>query len=136
MNPSGEYTNKEKVDYTIELAKNGKFFRVNVKSQVTTDLARRWYEDLLEKNRSLEITRFLYDVRTVNNVSSVIENYLFAYEDTTLLDMPRDIRSAMLVGEGDHSHDFVETAFQNAGYNVKIFTDESSAVKWLEENLY
>ena len=101
---------------------------------MTTDLAGQWYADLEERNRSLDIKRFLFDVRSANNVSSIIENYLFAYEGSASLDMPRDVRSAILISEEDHSHDFIEVTFRNAGYNVRIFTDESSAVKWLEEN--
>lgn len=124
------------MDYTIELSDDQKFFRVKVRGRVTTDLARQWYADLEDRNRSLGVKRFLFDVRSASNVSSVIENYLFAYEDTVELDMSRDVRSAILVSEGDRSHDFVETTFRNAGYNVKIFTDESSAVKWLEENTH
>ena len=126
---------KKKVDYTIELSENRNFFRVRVKGQVTTDLARQWNADLEERNRSLGIKRFLFDVRSASNVSSIIENYLFAYEDTVKLDMSRNVRSAILISEGDQSHDFIETAFRNAGYNVRIFNDESSAVKWLGENI-
>lgn len=128
-------TCKEKgVDYIIELSENQKFFRVRVKGQVTTDLARQWSVDLAERNRSLGIKGLLFDVRSANNVSSIIENYLFTYEGSVSLDMSRNIRSAILVSEEDRSHDFIEITFRNAGYNVRIFTDESVAVKWLEEN--
>ena len=49
------------------------------------------------------------------------------------LDLQRDVRSAILVDSGDHSHDFVETVTQNAGYVVRVFDDEAAAIAWLEE---
>lgn len=61
--------------------------------------------------------------------------YVHAYHDPDNLYLIKDIRSAILVSEGDQSHNFIETTFQNAGLCVKIFTDESVAVKWLEESV-
>ena len=122
---------RERLDYTIELSKNHKYLRVKALSPVTTDIVRRWSEDLVERSRELNIRCFLFDVRSVSNVSSVLENYFFAYEDTTALGLSRNNRAAILVSEEDRSHNFAETTLRNFGYDVRIFTDESAAIEWL-----
>jgi hypothetical protein len=41
----------------------------------------------------------------------------------------------MLTSPNDKSHDFIETVLRNAGYDVKLFVNESEAITWLEETL-
>ena len=122
------------MNYTIKLSKNQKFLGVKAEGQINIDIARQWSADVEKKSRAMGIQRFLFDVRDAQNVGTVLENYIFAYQDSMKLNLPKSVRSAILVSETDRSHDFVETTFKNAGYNVKIFTDKSSAVKWLEKD--
>lgn len=100
----------------------------------TIDIAKQWSVELSDMGRQMNIKRFLFDVRMARNACSILENYNHAYHDPDNLHLLKDIRSAILVDEGDQSHNFVETTFLNAGLNIKIFTDESVAVKWLEES--
>lgn len=79
------------------------------------------------------IKNFMFDVRSAPNVQSVIDDYTFAYEEMAALGFPSGSRSALLISSDDKSHDFIETAFRNAGYLVRIFTDESLAISWLEK---
>lgn len=121
------------MNYTIKLSKNKKFLEVKVMCQINKDIARQWSADVAKKSRELDIRRFLFDVRSAQNVGTVMEQYTFAYQDSEELNLPKDVRSAILISETDRSHDFVETSFKNVGFDVRIFTDKSSAVKWLEE---
>jgi len=123
------------MSYTITLSESRKFLEVKATGPITIDIVRQWSADIEKMSRAMDIRRFLFDVRTAQNVCTVLENYFFAYRNSMELNLPRDVRSAILVSERDQSHDFVETTLRNAGYNVRIFTDESSAVKWLEENI-
>ena len=119
--------------YTISPSDNNKFLIMKALGDFTIDIARQWSVELSEMGRQMNIKRFLFDVRTARNACSVLESYNHAYFDPDNLHLIKDIRSAILIGEGDQSHNFVETTFRNAGLNIKIFTDESVAVKWLEE---
>ena len=121
------------MNYTIKLSENKKFLEVKVKGQINKDIARQWSADIAKKSRELDIRSFLFDVRSAQNVATVMEQYTFAYQDSEKLNLLKDVRSAILISETDRSHDFVETSFKNAGYDVRIFTDKLSAVKWLEE---
>lgn len=66
------------------------------------------------------------------NIESVYANYEFARKSLTEFAFPKDSYSAFLVHAEDHSHDFITSAFENAGYNVRIFTEEKLVIKWLE----
>lgn len=84
--------------------------------------------------KKLSINRFLMDMRDCRNVDSVSENYKFAYDDMpNNKEIDRTAVVAVLVSEGDHSHDFIETLTINAGLNAKFFHDKEEAVKFLKK---
>lgn len=96
------------------------------------DIAKRFTQAVYDLSRDRHISRFLVDVRSAPNVSGVLDNYRFAYEDMKDFDFPRNARAAILIAMGDESHNFVETASQNAGRDVRVFDDEEAATAWLE----
>lgn len=95
------------------------------------ELAFRMSHDAICLARPLQIFRFLSDVRGIRNISNVVQNYEFAYEGVTAVGYSRADRIAVLHDEGDHTHDFIETASLNAGYRVRLFTDLNAALAWL-----
>lgn len=121
------------MNYTIDLSEDKRFLVMKAAGDFTIDIVRQWSVEIAERGRELNIRRFLFDVRLARNACTILENYNHAYRDADDLQLLKDIRSAILTSEGDRSHDFVEITFRNAGIDVKLFTDESSAVKWLEE---
>ncbi|WP_316368053.1 hypothetical protein [Candidatus Thiodiazotropha sp. CDECU1] len=77
------------------------------------------------------IKYYLFDLRGAPNIESVIYNYEFAYREMADISFPKDTKSVILTDPGDRSHDFMETVFLNAGYNVRLFTDLDTAHSWL-----
>lgn len=122
------------MNYTVGISESGKFIHLRVEGEVSVELARKWAAEMHEMSLASGVHRFLSDVRGARNVSSILENYMFAYKDAPELSLDRNARVAILTSPDDQSHDFVEVTLQNAGYNVKLFRDESSAVQWLEED--
>ena len=119
--------------YSISLSENKKYIICRVNGKITRDVARQFTGELDRLSRSHKIKRFLTDVRDAQNALSTFEKYDFAYKDMAEMDLQRDVRSAVLVGETDKTHDFVATVTQNAGYGVRIFHDEDTAIEWLNE---
>lgn len=119
--------------YTITLSENKKYLTIKVLDDFTIGVVKQWSLGAAERSRELNIKKFLFDVRVAHNACTILENYHSAYRDHAELHLPRDVCSAILISEEDRSHDVVEMAYQSAGFNVKIFTDEAAAVKWLEE---
>jgi hypothetical protein len=122
------------MNYTITTSENGKYLICRVSGEITVDIAREFTKELNRLSRSLNIKRFLNDVREAANALSTLQNYDFAYKDMAEMNLQRDACSAILVGPADRTHDFVETVTQNAGYNVRIFHDEAAAIAWLEND--
>ncbi len=119
--------------FEISLAETGKYVRCTVYEPVTTEFALEFGKAAAEASQQRGISRQLYDVRAVRNVSSVYHNYDFAYKDMVNLELEFDNRAAILVDPADRSHDFIEVVSRNAGYNVRVFIDEQKAIEWLEE---
>jgi len=119
--------------YKVTPSENGKYLVCHVSGQITAELARAFTEELDRQSRALNIKRFLNDVRDASNTLSTVENYNFAYHDMAQMNLQRDIRSAILVGPEDTTHEFVVTVTKNAGYNVQVFRDETAAIVWLSE---
>lgn len=65
-------------------------------------------------------------------MQSVVDNCEFAHKEKTDFGFPKTSRQAFLVRPNDKAHDFVKTAFYNAGCVTKLFTDEAAAMAWLE----
>jgi len=121
------------MSYKIDISKNKKYFRIKVDGEVSVKLAAEWSIELMKLSQSHGIQRYLFDTRTARNISSMVQNYDFAYRDSDELQLDRSARSAILAAEEDTSHHFVVTTMRNAGFNVQLFTNEASAIAWLEE---
>ena len=121
------------MDYEITISKHHSHVVIKFYAAMTTSLACRCGPELVRIAAEHNINRFLFDVTQSKNIQSVTDNYYFAYKDIEDFDFPRASRSAFLVRPGDKSHDFITTAFLNAGYLVKLFTDEATALAWLDD---
>jgi len=119
--------------YELSISESGGYISIKVNQPMTTDLGRRCGVDAARLANERNITNFMFDVRKAPNLQSVTEDYIYAYKEMAHFGFSKAMRSALLVSPDDRSHDFIETAFRNAGYIVKIFTDESSAISWLEK---
>ena len=121
------------MSYSLHIADTRKYIIVIIKGPITIDLARQYSMEAREMGRSTGIQRFLFDVRDATNRSSTFENYEFAYRNAQEMQLERKVHSAILADPNDSSHDFVELTMRNAGFCVKLFRDEDTAINWLEE---
>ena len=77
------------------------------------------------------INKFMFDLRHAPNVQSVSKNIDFAHNELPAFGFPKVSRSAFVVSADDSSHDFITSVFLKEGYDVKLFTEEDSALQWL-----
>jgi len=120
------------MDYEITVSKTCSYIIIKFYAPLTTAVACQCGPELVSLAAENNVNRFLFDVRQSANTQSNADNYFFANKDIGDFGFPRASLSAFLVCTDDTSHDFITTAFLNAGYMVKLFTDEETAVKWLE----
>ena len=121
------------MSYTLTISENGRYIICKVNGPVTVEVAQAFGRDMDRLSHAQNIKRFLTDVRGAPNMSTPFQNYGFAYQDMKDMKFQRDVRSAILADLADTTHDFLETAAYNAGYTVRVFHDEDSAIAWLDE---
>jgi hypothetical protein len=82
--------------------------------------------------RELGIHRYLVDLTEATNPDTPAEDYQLANRDfmaSPALDLAA--RVVALARPGDHSHDFLVTAFRNAGAYLELFDDRPAALRAL-----
>lgn len=121
------------MSYEITIPESGKYVRVRVTAAITIELARQFSKDAASHGVKHNLKAFLFDVREARNVASTLLNYQYAHKEMADMKLDKTARSAILVSSKDKSHDFIETLSRNAGYNVRLFTDEAAAIAWLEK---
>ena len=119
--------------YKISLSEDRTYVRIRVLEAITKDMEREFAEKAINKARQNKIRKYLVDVRQAPNVSSIAEQYLFGREDMDRMSLDRFSKLAILAEAEDKSHNFIETVFQNARYNCRLFVDEASALRWLKK---
>ena len=120
--------------YEISISENGKYIIIEVVEPITGQLEKRFMKDGLDALKAYGIKKIFINVSKVPNVAGVVEQYQLAYDDAVSQELPRDTRIAIFAALDDHSHDFIETVFKNAGYNCSLFRDKNSAIEWLEKS--
>ena len=119
------------MDYKISLDENLSCIFIKFFNAMTSEVGIRCGAEIVPISERKHIKRFLFDVREAPNTQTDVQNYHFATEEISDFGFPHDSRSAFLINPNDTSHDFITTLFLNAGYRVKSFTDEESAISWL-----
>jgi hypothetical protein len=123
------------MDYQVSLAASGRYILIKVLVPMTSAVGVRCGADAVRVGAEKQVDRFLFDLRDSPNVQSVVDNYEFAHKEIANFGFPMTSRSAFLVRPDDKSHDFINTAFYNAGYVTRMFIDEAEAIAWLEQEV-
>lgn len=123
------------MEYQVSLAAGDRYILIKVMVPMTSAVGARCGTDAVRLGAEKNVERFLFDLRDSRNVQSVVDNYEFAHKEITTFGFPITSRSAFLVRPDDQSHDFINTAFYNAGYVTKMFIDEAAAIAWLEQEV-
>jgi len=123
------------MDYQVTLADSGRYILIKVLVPMTSAVGARCGADAIRCGAENKVDRFLFDLRDAPNVQSIVDNYEFAHKEITVFGFPKTSRSAFLVRPDDKSHDFINTAFYNAGYLTRMFIDAAEAISWLEQEV-
>lgn len=121
------------MDYEIEHSEEDGCVQIRVYKSITADLERSFAKEAIATARQNGVLNYIADVRGAPNVAGILDQYRLAYEDMVRFGLDRSSRIAVLVSKGDHSHDFIDIVFYNAGYRCQLFTDEGEARRWLNE---
>jgi hypothetical protein len=121
-------------EYDICVSDRKTYMHVRVNEPVTLQVLNGFMHETAEKANEYEIDNFLFDLRQAPNRTSVFALYEFAYNQSKRLGFKPLSKHVLLISLEDMvDYHFVETILINAGYQGKIFTDESAAIEWLEK---
>lgn len=119
------------MSYQLTVSEDNQYLICRITGAIDAGVARDFCMALdalgLEKN----IRCYLTDVRNAHNVLGYGENFHFVNSDMAAMGIRRGTRVATLIRRDDRTHQFLETLNHNAGYNMRVFHEETDAVLWL-----
>lgn len=122
------------MEFETSVADSRKYLICRAFGPITVEIAHRMAHAMNDLATQTGIDGRLMDVRQATNLMSVMSNYDLAYKDMDEWKIDRSVKVASLVNPDEPSQDFVHNAIRNAGFNLRVFTDEAAAVAWLEED--
>lgn len=121
------------MNYSIEIIDEHNFIQLTIRGEITREKAFAMNQEAHKLGKENGIRKYLVDVTEARNVDTVLNNYEIAHKDMDNEMINRYSRVAFLAHPDDHSHDFIETVFQNAGHLVKLFRNKEEALLYLAE---
>lgn len=120
--------------YKISVSDRKTYLNIHVNEPVTAELLKRFIGETAKKAIECRIDNFLFDLRCTTNQTALTNHYEMVYKDSKELGFKPYSKHALVVSQENMSdYRFVETVLINAGYQSKMFTDELSAIEWLEK---
>jgi hypothetical protein len=122
------------MNYDISVSDRMTYIHVRVNEPVTLQVLKGFMHDTAEKANEYRIDNFLFDLRQAPNRTSGFAHHEFVFSQFKRLGYKPHSKHVLLISLEDMvDYGFVETFLINAGYQGKIFTDESAAIEWLEK---
>ena len=116
------------MSYSITPSDDKKYIILKVVGNLSRQTALQYNLEAHALGGELGITRYLLDLTECRNTDTVMRNYTFVYTDMQHPGINKQAHIAMLISPGDHSHDFIEALFRNAGMDAALFHDRDLAI--------
>ncbi len=119
----------------ISINKGENYVHSYVYASISMDILAELMIKTSEKGKEWGFNRYLVDFRGAEKILGVLDDYNVAYVKAKEFGLkPGGTRHALIVRHEDiDEFGFVETVFQNAGYILKIFTEEDAAIRWIKK---
>ena len=123
------------MDPRISIEKGENFVHSRVTAPISWDVLAEQISRAAEKGEQWGFHRYLVDFRDSEKQLGVLEDHDVAYRRTRECGLgPIGTKHALIVKPEEFDEfRFVETAFRNAGYDLKVFTEEDAALEWIRE---
>lgn len=118
-------------DYKVGLSAGGDYIIVKTFVAITNDLRRDYLQAMSALAKKAGLNKYLVDVRGCPYAASILDDYQTAYKIAQDSGVAAGSRIAGLTDPQSKNHAFIDNAANNAGYQVKFFSDEDEAVRWL-----
>lgn len=117
---------------TIRLSDDGTYVELLRRGEISRQGVLKENLEAHSLGRARGVRSYLVDHTEARSIDSLVDQYDFAYHDMRETEgLDQGARIAVLIAEGDRSHDFMETVCRNAGFDVQLFTDREAALRFL-----
>ncbi len=118
----------------ISIKKGENFVHSCVRGPITWELLAEQMTKTAEKAKEWDFRRHLVDFREAKKQLGVLDDYDIAHKKAREYGFKPGSKHALIVRyEEIDGFSFVETVFRNAGYNLRIFTEEDEALDWIKK---
>jgi len=118
----------------ISIRKRENYVHSEVRGALTIELLAELMTEITARAEDWRLTKHLIDMCEAQKQMGVSEDYDLAYKKAAGYGLKTGSRYAVLVKQAyKNEFVFVETVFQNAGYDVRIFTEEEAALAWIRK---
>lgn len=114
--------------HNLSVSEDGKYIILQVSGQISRVQVIELFIEAHKLGGEKGLDRYLVDFIECRNTDTVLRNYTLAYQDMKDPRINQSARTALLVSEIDHSHDFLEALMRNAGNDILLFHDRDLAV--------
>jgi hypothetical protein len=123
-------TDNAALEMTTLLVEHAGYVQVCLSGPFSFHDAMRCFVALSLHSRIHEHRRLLLDMRELEGMGGITEEHLFG---TTLSEISHGLRISILHSPGQAEPEgHLETVLSNRGASVKVFTDNVSAVEWIQ----
>jgi hypothetical protein len=117
--------------YSIKASTDKKYILVKVTGTINRTLAMAYNLEAHLLGKEMAISRYLLDFSECRNADTVLRNYKYVYEDMKNPSIDQSACTVLLVDPADHSHDFIESLFRDAGADFTLFHNPELALNHL-----
>ena len=123
------------MDHRISIEKRENFVHAYIIGPISQELLAEFMKKTSMKGKKWGFNRYIADLRQAEKQMSMVKDYNFAYRKAEEYGFkPGTSKHALIVRHEDiDDFAFIETVFQNAGHNLRIFTDEDAAFDWIRK---
>lgn len=114
--------------YSITVSDDGKYIILKATGPISRQVALEYHLEAHALGRERGLDRFLLDFTECHNTDTVLRNFKYVYDDMQNPGIIQTACTSLLVSPADHSHDFIEALFRDAGADFTLFHDRSLAV--------
>jgi len=115
--------------YAITVSNDGKYIILKVTGMIGRQLALKYNLEAHAMGREQGLERFLLDFTECHNTDTVLRNFKYVHDDMQDPGILQTACTSLLVSPTDHSHDFIEALFRDAGADFTLFHDRALAVE-------
>jgi hypothetical protein len=114
--------------YSVTVSDDKKYILLKVVGSISRQLSLQYNLEAHQLGRELGIDRFFLDFSECHNTDTVLRNYKYVYDDMKNPAINQEAHTVMIVGPNDHSHDFIESLFKDAGVDFTLFHERDLAL--------